>query len=142
MDIAWIIVKFIIANILLLMISSTLIGIIFRGIFKPRTDNSTSEYVAELYEKRRKRGLTSAIVTSVITIILFFYLYKYTNIYIIIGIILNMISRTKDLLNEIRTGIKTTKRNVSNDRLDLVLSIVTFLGVAIFNYGLYLMWIK
>ena len=142
MDIVWIIVKFIISNILLLMISSTLIGIIFRGIFNERTDNSTSEYITELYENRRKRGLISAIVTSFITIILFVFLYNYTNIYIILGIILNMISRTKDLLNEIRTGIKTTKRNVSNDGLDLILNIVTLFGIGVFNYGLYLMLIK
>ncbi|MDO7173312.1 hypothetical protein [Mariniflexile sp. AS56] len=142
MDIVWIIVKFIIANILLFIISSTLIGIIIRGLFYQQTDNTTSEYIAELYENNRKRGLASTIVTSCLTIILFIFLYNYTNVYIILGILLNMITRIKDLLNEIKTGIKTTKRTMSNDGLDLILNIVTYLGIGIFNYGLYLMWIK
>tara|TARA_R110002033_G_scaffold170899_2_gene214713 strand:- start:755 stop:1168 length:414 start_codon:yes stop_codon:yes gene_type:complete len=136
------VLKFIIANVLLLIVSSTLIGIIIRGLFYQQIDNTTSEYIAELYEKNRKKGLSSSIITSCITIILFIFLYKYANIYIILGILLNMISRTKDLLNEIRTGIKTTRKNVSNDRTDLILSIVTLLGFGIFNFGLYLMWIK
>lgn len=142
MTLIWMVLKFIIANVLLLIVSSTLIGIIIRGLFYQQIDNTTSEYIAELYEKNRKKGLSSSIITSCITIILFIFLYKYANIYIILGILLNMISRTKDLLNEIRTGIKTTRKNVSNDRTDLILSIVTLLGFGIFNFGLYLMWIK
>lgn len=142
MTLIWLVLKFILANVLLLIVSSTLIGFIIRGLFYQLPDNSTSEYIAELYEKNRKRGLFSSVITVCATIILFIFLYKYANIYIILGILLNMISRTKDLLNEIRTGIKTTRKNVTNDRTDLVLSIVTLLGFGIFNYGLYLMWIK
>lgn len=142
MTFIWLVLKFILANVLLIIVSSTLIGFIIRGLFHQLPDNSTSEYIAELYEKNRKRGLFSSIITFCVTIIILIFLYKYANIYIILGILLNMISRTKDLLNEIRTGIKTTRKNVSNDRTDLILSIVTLLGFGIFNYGLYLMWIK
>jgi hypothetical protein len=142
MDLIWLVLKFIIANVLLIIVSSTLIGFIIRGMLQPKIPNPYRGHKEEWYIISQKRGLMFSIGATSVTILLFILLFNHSNIYIIIGIIFNMLSRIKDLLNEIRTGIKTTKRTMTNGPLDIVLSIITMLGIGIFNYGLYIMWIK
>lgn len=142
MDIVWIVLKIIIANILLFIVSSTLVGFIIRGMLQPRTANPYTAYTADWYTMSKNRGLIISIITFGFSVLLFILLFNYSNIYIVIGILLNMLTRIKDLIKEIRTGIKTTNKSMSVDKIDIVLTIISWLGIGIFNYGLYLIWIR
>lgn len=142
MEIIWIILKFIIANALLFIVSSTLIGFIIRGVLQPTVINPLEDHKAEWYSISQNRGLIYTLGATVVSVLLFILLFRYGNIYVVLGILLNMLSRIKDLLIEIKTGIKTTKKTASMDKFDIFWSIITFVGIGIFNYGLYLIWIK
>ena len=142
MYIMWIILKFIIANSLLFIISSTLIGFILRGLLQPSTPNPFRGHKAEWYAISPKRGVLYALGATCVTILLFVLIYDNSNIYIILGMILIMLSRVKDLLQEIKTGVKTTYKTASMDKLDTLNILISFLGIGLFNYGLYIVWIK
>jgi hypothetical protein len=142
MNAIWIVLKFILANALLIVVSSTLIGFIIRGVLQPTVVNPSKNHKAEWYSISQNRGLTYTIGAIIVSNLLFILLYRYGNLYLILGVLLNMLSRIKDLLVEIKTGIKTTNKTASLDKLDIFWSIISFVGIGIFNYGLYLIWIK
>jgi hypothetical protein len=48
--------------------------------------------------------------------------------------------RIKDLIREIKTGIKTTNRTMTRDKVDHVLTLISWIGLIVFNYGLYILW--
>lgn len=142
MDIIWIILKFILANILLIIVSSTLIGFIVRGLLQPRTPNPYREHKAEWYLISPAKGIAYSLGSAGITILLMILLIRYSNLFIVIGFLSWMLSRVKDLVIEIKTGIKTTNATMTRDKLDFALTLITWLGFIAFNYGLYLLWIK
>lgn len=137
MEIIWIIFQFIIANILLIIISSTLIGNSIRGFSQPNITTHHGNHKSEFYNMSPKKGFIVSLVFSIMSLIVFIILIYYTNYYIFIGFLLSMISRIKDLYKEIITGQKTSKKNMSNNLIDIILNIVFLLGFFIFNYGFY-----
>ncbi|MCF8247147.1 MAG: hypothetical protein K9J46_18430 [Saprospiraceae bacterium] len=142
MEILWIVLKFIVANILLVIVSSTLIGIIVRGILQPRTKPTHGNHEAEYYSISPTYGKILSLGSFVFSIFLLVILYYYGNIYLVIGLISWMLARIKDLIREIKTGIKTTNKSMTKDSLDFILTATNWIGLGVFNYGLYLLWIK
>lgn len=138
MEIILVTLKFIIANVLLVVLSSTLIGFIVRGIFQPRTKIPESgEHKIEWYGMSPVVGLLYSFFATCVTIILLFWILENSNIYIITGFVLSMLTRIKDLKKEIKTGQKTNKQTLSNDSYDIILNILSWTGFIIFNFGFY-----
>lgn len=142
MDTVWVILKFIGANILLVMISSTLIGFIIRGIIQPRLKPTHGLHKAEWYTVGSIKGLILSLGAIAVCVFLLYKLYYNANLYLALGVILLMLGRVKDLVLEIRTGVKTTIKNATKGSLDFVLLAMTWIGFAVFNYGLYVYLIK
>ena len=137
MEIVWTIVKCIAANILVVMVSSKLIVFIVRGIIQPRERPTHGLHKSEWY----MIGSLSGIILSLIAIVAFGFLlskiYYRTNPYIALSVVLLMVGRVKDLLTEIKTGVKTTIKHASKDVFDVVLLSVTWIAFAVLNYVLY-----
>lgn len=142
MEIIWTIIKFLLANILVITLSSTLIGFFLRGLLQPRTENPYGKHKAEWYHISPTQGLVYSFISGCLTLILIVLLIRETNYFVLLGFLTWMLTRIKDLLLEIKTGKKTTKRTMTTDSIDIALSIIAWTGIFIFNYGLYLMWIK
>lgn len=137
METFWFILKFIIANILLFIISATLIGSCVRGYLQPRTYTNIGNHKSFFYKISTTTGFIYSTIATVITIIILYLIIIHINIYVFLGVLFSMISRIKDLLSEIRTGLKTSKNNMTKKPIDLFLNIVFLIGFCFFNYGVY-----
>lgn len=141
MNVVWVITKILTANILLIIVSSTLIGFIIRGLLQPRISNVPVGHKTEWYSISPTIGLALSLGSACLTVVVTILLIRYTNIYIAIGFLSWMLIRIKDLTREIRTGVKTTNKTMTRDKLDFVLTLISWIGLIVFNYGLYLLWI-
>lgn len=131
--------KYLMANILLIVVTSTLIGFVIRGIYQTRVIMPyNANHKIEWYSLSYKKGFLISIVSLVIIIIISFVLFNNLNLYVFSAFIILLVTRIKDLINEIRTGLKTSKINKTNDWLDVVLTIFSWSGFIIFNYGIYI----
>lgn len=142
MDIIWTILKFIVANILLIVVSSTLIGTSIRGYLQPRVYTNIGNHKSFFYEITPRAGFIYATMASLLSIVVFYLIIKHINIYVFIGVVLTMISRIKDLLTEIKTGFKTSKKNMTNKPIDLFLNLLFYVAFGVFNYGVYLYFFR
>lgn len=141
MNAIWVIIKILTANILLIIVSSTLIGFIIRGLLQPRISNVSVGHKAEWYSLSSSTGLALSLGSTCVTVVATILLIRYTNIYIVLGFLSWMVIRIKDLIREIRTGVKTTNKTMTRDKLDFVLTLISWVGLIVFNYGLYMLWI-
>lgn len=142
MNTIWLIIKFIIANTLLIILSSTLIGLILRSLLQPRLNKNQDWHKSEYNKLSIKNGIVISVISLVVSIILIFSIYWKMNILISAGFFICMITRVKDLLNEIKTGKITSRRTMTKEPLDFVLNLFFWGGFLIFNYGLYKYWVK
>lgn len=138
MDIIWTILKFIVANILLIVVSSTLIGISLRGYLQPSVYTNTGNHNSFFYSISPRTGFIFSTIASAVSIVILCMIFKNINIYVFLGVILAMFSRIKDLLREIKTGHKTSKKNMTSKPIDNVFNLIFFIGFGLFNYGVYL----
>src|SRR5687767_9513441 len=109
------ILKAILVWIALLYICTNVVGLIVRGIlWRPPSLDLPSDGGNEIFNKELHRLKSGNNLLTFISIVTFFILliftYYFWNILLTIAVAMVMVSRLPDLLYEIRTGIKVTKR--------------------------------
>ncbi|KDN56443.1 hypothetical protein FEM21_04620 [Flavobacterium seoulense] len=75
-------------------------------------------------------------IFSIILAVGYFYaINHFYNILLVIAAALIMISRLPDLLSEIKTGEKTTKKNMKQRPIDIIFNILFFIAIPIIWYS-------
>ena len=86
-----------------------------------------------------KQSLYSEIIFLVFSIILaagyFYAINHFYNILLVIAAVLIMVSRLPDLLTEIRTGEKTTKKNMKNKTIDIIFNVLFLIAIPLIWYS-------
>lgn len=142
MNILWLVIKFLVANLLLVSITSTLIGFIIRGVLQPRLSKSVDAHKSEWSTISPAKGFVYSIGAFCISVFIIISLVHYTNSLVTSSFLVLMLTRVKDLISEVRTGLKTTSSTISKTPLDFVVTLSQWMGFIIFNYGLYLLWLS
>lgn len=138
MNILFTILKFFIANFLLVIISMNLLGYIIRGLFQPHFKNRFALNKNIFDNKSIEQGLWFSLLGSVLTASLFYFIYEYIDKGIALSIVLLMISRLPDLTMEIVNGYKTSKRNMVNNFINFIYTFIGIVAFVLFNYSFYI----
>lgn len=95
--------------ILLIIVTINLLGLFVRGLFHSRQKLVVD---GKVYHETSKMALIiTNILFFILIVSLLFALYYFWNYGVVIAALLLMISRLPDLLYEIKTGIKVTRKN-------------------------------
>ncbi|WP_278035684.1 hypothetical protein [Flavobacterium nitratireducens] len=131
-----IILKTVIALIILTFVGINLLSFIFRSL---NIIMSLPASKSSGVNKMIKQSLYSEIVFFIFSIILtvgyFYAINHFYNILLVIAAALIMISRLPDLLIEIKTGEKTTKKNMKQRPIDIIFNILFFVAIPIIWYS-------
>ena len=122
MEILILIIKSLITYFLLIVVCSNIIGMIVRGIINIESLN-------------KKSNLILTFIFMLIAILLIFLLYRFINFGIAISAILLMISRIPDLLNEIKTGSKTSIYNIPKGPIHSIMTILYWGALVLIFYS-------
>ncbi|WP_152547357.1 hypothetical protein [Flavobacterium seoulense] len=131
-----IILKTVIALITLTFVGINLLSFIFRSL---NIIMSLPASKSSGVNKMIKQSLYLETVFFIFSIILavgyFYAINHFYNILLVIAAALIMISRLPDLLSEIKTGEKTTKKNMKQRPIDIIFNILFFIAIPIIWYS-------
>lgn len=116
----------VIAYFVLMYISTNLIGLVVRGIYKNEND-----------EKESASGVFMTIVAVAFTVGVLYFLYDRLSILFAIAAALFMIGRIPDLLWEIKHGVKTTKENMRQRPIDYITGVMDWIPLPLLCYAIY-----
>jgi len=111
------ILKAIVASVVMLFVGTNLIGLIVRGfVWSPPPVDAPTDRVAEVirHESRRMGGVNRVMtVLSILATAIYLYaLFHFWNVWLAVAGAIMMVSRIPDLLREIRTGEKVTRKKL------------------------------
>lgn len=113
----------IIAYIILIILSSTILGMIVRGINKPSFLRTTMDYVL-------------SIIFLIVAMVYLYALYFYWNIELFVAGLILIAVRLPDLLYEMKTGEKSNMKNMGKRPIDIIFSIFGWLVLILVWYSL------
>jgi hypothetical protein len=120
--------------IVLLFLSTNLLGMVFRGVYPTyKKDESGNLIMTENPKTNTNKIIT--IISIILCLIYLYLLFHYMGVTTSLCGFLLMITRIPDLLKEMRTGEKTTLRNIDNRPIHLILSFVRISTIVILFYS-------
>lgn len=113
----------IISYIILIILSSTILGMIVRGINKPSFLRTTMDYVL-------------SIIFLIVAMAYLYALYFFWNIGLFAAGLILIAVRVPDLLYEMKTGEKSNMKNMRKRPIDIIFSILGWLVLILVWYSL------
>lgn len=130
-----IIIKSIITIIVLMFIGTNLVGMFFRNLILIFSNkNSDSKVLNEIAKEYKTTHLVNLIISLLLIIIYLFTLNYYFNYIISIVAFVFMLTRIPDLIFQIQTGEKLTKKNRPNRKIDIIFNLIDLLMIPIIWY--------
>lgn len=121
--------------IILMLISTNLLGLIVRGfVYSPKSENDKYNFESILYPKRTK--IATSIFFCLVAGGYFYGLYYYWNIGVVAAAAILMIARIPDLLFEIKTGKKITFKAIPKNAIDVICTLLFWLALPLLWYSL------
>ena len=119
------ILKVIVATVILMLVGTNLIGFVVRGIVwaPPSTDGPTDRVRELLRHESRRVSVANRAMTCfavLLAVAYLFALFYFWNIWLALAGSLIMVARIPDLLWEIRTGKKATRKNLPKSSVHIV----------------------
>jgi hypothetical protein len=124
MEILILIVKTVIAYLVIMFLSTNLLGFFVRGII-PSVQGDINGYLIETDIKSTK-SIMLTISSFLIILIYIFFLYEYFNYGMALAAIIIMIARLPDLLMEMKTGDKKAYKSASKKPIGILTSAMTW----------------
>lgn len=116
----------VVAYFILMLISTNLIGLVVRGVYKNKNE-----------EKEGASGVLLTIIATLFMIGVLYLLYIYLGILFVLAAVLFMVGRIPDLLWEIKHGVKTTKENMRTKPIDYATGIMDWIPLPLLWYAIY-----
>lgn len=113
----------IISYIILIILSSTILGMIVRGINKPSFLRTTMDYVL-------------SIIFLIVAMVYLYALYFFWNIGLFAAGLILIAVRVPDLRYEMKTGEKSNTKNMRKRPIDIIFSIIGWLVLILVWYSL------
>ena len=135
MDTFLCILKSIAGYFIMMYIGVNLLGIVVRGL-RPTFKKDEDGNLISIIDTSSSASKTMTITFTIIGITYFYALYHFWNIGILIAGLILMFTRLPDLLLEMKTGEKTTMKNISKTHLDVVFNILSWLALPLVWYSL------
>lgn len=135
------ILKTIVATIILMIVSTNIIGLILRKPKSPKinTDNKeTIEFLQNEYKSFDKKNNIISIVSIIVAIVYLFTLFYFWNIWLSISALLFMLFRLPDLLWEIKNNQKINHNNMPNKFIYKFIAYLTWLIPLLIYYSFYI----
>ena len=135
------ILKSIVAWAVLTFVSTNLIGFVVRGIlWSPPDVEAPDERVAELFRHETRRmsvgNVAMTLLSNLVTAAYLFVLFHFWNVWLAVAALLAMATRLPDLMWEIRTGERVTRRNALKGWLYVATEIVWWGTLPLIWYAL------
>lgn len=108
-------VKAIIAWLVLIVISTNLVGLVVRGLVGegiPSSTNYKEPILRKEAERLERTNFWLTLVPAVIAVAYIYVLFRVWNIGVAVAALMLMVARTPDLLYEIKTGKKVGRKNM------------------------------
>ena len=130
--------KTIIGWLIFMVVGSNLLGLVVRGLYQPniKTDNE-NPVLNEIVYKHKRANIIVTIFFTALTICCFLALYYFWNIGVVISATMTMLSRLPDILTEIRTGVKTNRKNRLWKPINILAEIMNWSAIPVLWYSLY-----
>ena len=127
--------KAILGYFFLMFISTNLIGVVLRGLIKPKTNPEQLHFVMK-EDISSDRSVAVTVIFITLSILYLFFLYAWNIGVGVVGTIL-MITRIPDAIFEIKTGQKINLKNMRKKPMDVILNIFSWLSLPLLWYSLY-----
>jgi hypothetical protein len=135
------ILKSIVAWAVLTFVSTNLIGFVVRGIlWSPPDVEAPDERVAEVFRHETRRmsvaNVTTTLLSILVTAAYLFVLFHFWNVWLAVAALLAMATRLPDLMWEIRSDERVTRRNAPKGWLYVAAQIVWWGTLPLIWYAL------
>lgn len=124
------------AFILLMLIGTNFLGMIVRTFVSLLTIQKTGNMAVD---KITRTGQTSGVIFLIFSLLItagyFYALNHYFNCILVVAAIMLMISRLPDLILEMKTGQKLSRKNMPNRRIDIIFNIICWLALPVIWYS-------
>ena len=126
-----------------MLLCTNLVGMVVRGFFvseeieKLKEGKDTLPLIKNEIKKSEFADNMITLLFAVISLAFLYALFVFINIWAVIAALFFMISRTPDLLWEIRNGKKITRHNMPKTPLYIITSIMDWLALPVIWYAIY-----
>lgn len=132
-----IIIKTIIASIILVLVSTNMIGMIMRSLYQPRLEDDMDDLTLNELMSRNNPNPLATVIFLVTAAGYLFALYYFWNVWLALAGLILMLTRIPDLLFEIRTGQKLSLFNMPKGPLYIFCTILMWGVLPLIWYSFY-----
>jgi hypothetical protein len=129
------IVYSILAYLIIMFISTNLIGLIVRGLILPTGNIEESSIAQREINKYNRSSNISTLIFILIALLFIFILYSYWNIFMALAAIIIMSGRIPDLINELKSGKKFKSNNSKFQSRDYIATVLGWQPFPILLYS-------